>query len=495
MDPRTPVLVGAGQVTNRRERVVDAHDLMVEAAGAALADAGPRLKAVVEAVWGVDVLSGAGPSPARTVGERLGLSAGVRATTTIGGNTPQWLVARACDAVVAGELSAVLIAGAEAMDSGKRAGEGDHRGRMATPKVADGDMVLGDARSGVGPSELAAGLAAPAHLYPLFESVLAARAGRSPTEQRAWLGRFLAPMTKQAASHPDLAWFPAALTPEQIATPGADNRLVAEPYTKRMNSIIQVDQGAAVVVTSVGAARSAGVSSDRFVFPWSAAECNDVFLPSERPDVGRSEGVAAAGSGALAAAGIGIDDVSFFDLYSCFPCAMQMGAAALGLDPFDERGLTITGAMPYFGGPGNNYVTHALAMMMDRCRAEPDAVGLVTGLGWYATKHAVGLYGSRPPEHGWRHADCSFDQARIDSSALAVATDATAAAEVEAMTVIHDRVSGPIAAPVFARLADGRRVVAAAADSALPAALVDQSLVGCTVAVRPGEGGSVYETR
>lgn len=495
MDARTPVLVGAGQVTNRRERLVDALDLMVEAAAAALADAGPRFAAVVEAVWVVDVLSGAGRSPARALGERLGLSAGSRATTTIGGNTPQWLVARACDAVAAGELSAVLIAGAEAMDSSKRAGAGDRRGRIPTSKLADGDSVLGDPRSGVGPVELAAGLAAPAHLYPLFESVLAARARRSPTEQRAWLGRFLAPMTQQAARHPDLAWFPAAMTPDQIATPSPDNRLVGEPYTKRMNSVIEVDQGAAILVTSVGAARSAGISSDRFVFPWSAAECNDVFLPSERPDPGRSAGIAAAGSAALAAAGIGIDDVTLIDLYSCFPCAMQMGAAALRLDPFDDRGLTITGAMPYFGGAGNNYVTHALAIMMDRCRNEPDAVGLVTGQGWYATKHAVGLYGSRPPNERWRHADCSIEQARIDASALVVASDATGTAEVEAMTVIHDRVSGPIAAPVFARLADGRRVVASAADPALPAALVDQSLVGCTIEVRPGEGGSVYETR
>lgn len=494
MDARTPVLVGAGQVANRRERLVDALDLMADAAAAAVADAGGTIGDAVDAVWVVQSMSCAEAAPAHRLAERLGLRPGDRATTTIGGNTPQWLVARACDAVASGECTAVLIAGAEALDSARRARAGGD-GERARPGQAPAEAVLGDIRPGAGPAELAVHLGAPAHLYPMFESVLAARAGRTPAEQRAWLSELLAPMTARAALHRDNAWFPAALTPEQIATPGDDNRLVGEPYTKRMNSIIQVDQGAAVIVASLEAAKAAGAAADRLVFPWSAAECNDVFWPSERPDLGASPAIAAAGSAALAAAGIAIDDVAFFDLYSCFPSAMQIAAAALGLDPFDRRGLTVTGAMPYFGGPGNNYTTHAIATVMDCCRHQPGAVGLVTGLGWYVTKHAVGLYATTPPPRGWRHADCAADQARIDATAVPVADDAIGEAVVEAMTVIHGRGTGPTAAPVFARLPDGRRVVAAAADPDLPEALAGTSLVGSAVAVRPGEGGHVYEPR
>lgn len=493
IDPRTPVLVGVGQVTNRGDRLVDPLTLMEEATGVALADSGAAVGSRVQSVQVVNLLSWSYPAPADALARRLGLPDGERLSTTIGGNTPQWLMARACDAIASGEVDGILIAGAEAMDSAKRAREqslasfGGTRGAEAT------ETVVGDGRTGIGPAELAAGLMAPAALYPLFESALAARAGRSPDEQRAFLGRLLAPMTELAAALPDLAWFREVRTADEISTVTSENRMVGEPYTKRMNSIIQVDQGAALVLLSAGAAEAANVSRDRWVFPWSAAECNDVFMPSERPDVSRSPGIAAAARAALAATWRGIDDVALFDLYSCFPCAMQMGAEALGIDPFDARGLTVTGAMPYFGGPGNNYVSHSIAVMVDRCRRDPDAIGLVTALGWYVTKHAVGLYSATPPPQGWKHADCSTDQAAIDATAVPVAADATGEAVVEAMTVVHDRTAGPTSAPVFARLGDGCRVVAVPADPALPAALTGTSLVGSTVRVGPAEGAPRYE--
>ena len=492
IDPRTPVLVGAGQVTNRGDRLVDPMILMEEATRLALADSGGAVGGRVQSVQVVNLLSWSYPAPADALARRLGLPDGERLSTTIGGNTPQWLMARACDAIASGRLDGVVIAGAETMDSAKRARDqgvasyGGERGNVT-------EQVVGDDRTGIGPAELAAGLMAPAALYPLFESALAARAGRSPDEQRAFLGRLLAPMTELAAALPELAWFPEVRTAEEISTVTADNRLVGEPYTKRMNSIIQVDQGAALVLMSAGAAEAAGVARDRWVFPWSAAECNDVFLPSERPDVSRSPGIAAAARAALAASWRGIDDVALFDLYSCFPCAVQMSAEALGIDVFDPRGLTVTGAMPYFGGPGNNYVSHSIAVMVDRCRRAPDAIALVTGLGWYVTKHAVGLYSATPPPQGWKHPDCTADQASIDATAVTVAADASGEAVVEAMTVVHDRKAGPTSAPVFARLRDGRRVVAVPADPALPAALSGISLVGATIRVAPAEGPPRYE--
>ncbi len=487
------MLVGIGQVTNRGGPLMEPLELMEAAARLALADAGATAAARVGSVQVVNVFSRSYADPAGELARRLALRDGERLTTTIGGNTPQWLLARACDAVAAGELDGVLIAGAEALDSAKRARDQGLEADQSVTAAAPVGKVVGDERSGIGPAEMAAGLMAPAQLYPLFESALAARAGRSPDEQRLFLGRLLAPMTEVAAGLEDLAWFPERLAPAAISTVSESNRMVGEPYTKRMNSIIQVDQGAALVLLSAEAAAAAGIARDRWVFPWSSAHCNDVFLPSERPDVSRSGGIAAAGQAALAAAGCGIDDVDFLDFYSCFPCAVEMGAEALGVDLSDRRGLTVTGAMPYFGGPGNNYVTHSIAVMVDKCRREPGALGLVTGLGWYVTKHAVGLYSSAPPPQGWRHADCSDAQARIDATAIPVALDGAGEAVVEAMTVSHDRQTGPSSAPVFARLGDGRRVVALPADPSLPASLSGTSLVGQRIRVRAGDGAPRYD--
>ena len=78
---------------------------------------------------------------------------------------------------------------------------------------------------------------------------------------------------------------------------------------------------------------------------------------------------------------------------------MQIAAAELGLPVGDpDRPLSLTGGLTFAGGPGNNYGGHAIATMVQRLRAEPQARGLTTSLGWYLTKHAIGIYSATPPE-------------------------------------------------------------------------------------------------
>ncbi len=279
---------------------------------------------------------------------------------------------------------------------------------------------------------MAAGLIAPVHLYALFESVLAQRSGRDFAQQRAHLGRLMAPFTQVAAAHPD-AWFPQSRTPAELSDISPENRLITEPYAKNLCAMFAVDQGAAVVVTSLAAARAAGVDGEA-VFCWSGAACTDVWFPAARPDPGTSPAMKVSTSGALAAAGVGVDDVSAFDLYSCFPCAVELGIEALGVDSRDERRFTVTGGLPYFGGPGNNYSLHAVATMVDRLR-QHGGTGLVTALGWYLTKHAAGVYGAGPPPGGWRHGDTAAAQTAIDATAVEIATDVTGRAVVLAATV------------------------------------------------------------
>ena len=483
-EERLPVVVAGGQCLER-DGVVSAMDLAERAASAALAEV-PALRDRIQRVSVVNMLSPAPAGAATALARRIGCTPAAAEVSTIGGNSPQWLLNRAAAAVAAGEVEAVLVAGAEAQRS-TRAGMGaTPTGATApggTPATAEDDLpadpVTGDARSGVGPAEMAAGMIAPVHVYAMFESVLAARAGREFTEHRKALGELMAPFTAVAARHP-VAWFPETRRAAELSELSPDNRLVAEPYPKRMCAVMGVDQGAAVVVTSLAAARRAGVA-ERAVFCLSGADATDVWFPSARPDPGSSPAVAAAGSAALAAAGIGIDDVALLDLYSCFPCAVQMGATALGVDPDDERGLTVTGGLPYFGGPGNDYTLHAIATMTDRLR-DGEGVGLVTGLGWYVTKHSIGLYGTAPPDRGWRRGATDAAQAVIDASAVPVAEQAEGPAQVVASTVVAGRGETPQAAPVIARLADGRHVAAAAEPGELPG-LAGQNLVGRQVVV------------
>lgn len=461
VDPeRTPVIIAVGEASER-DALVSPLDLAERASCVALACAG-GLGSVVDRVEVVGILAGGGQAPASELSARLGIKPAITATTTVGGNTPEWLVGRAADDIAAGSVRAVLIAGAEALRS--------HQARMerGLPPPPQGggerDPVIGDERPGLSDAEMASGLFLPAHVYPLFESAIAKRLGRDIEDHRAELGKLMAPFTAVAATRPH-AWFPEVLSPEAISTPSPGNRITAEPYTKRMNAVIMVDQGAAVVVTSLAVAQELGIP-DNAVFVWSAADCSDVWFPSQRPDLSASPAIGAAAGSALAAAGAGIDDIARLDLYSCFPSAVQMAASALGVRLGDPRGLTVTGGLPYFGGPGNNYCTHSIAALTESLRgASPGTLGLITGLGWYVTKHSVGVYGSSPPPRGYRRGDTSADQRRIDSTALAVVGDAGALslAQVEAATVVYNRDGEVASAPVIASLPDGRRIVARAA--------------------------------
>jgi len=248
-----------------------------------------------------------------------------------------------------------------------------------------------------------------------------------------------------------------------------------------MCTVMGVDQGAAVLVTSLAAARAAGLA-DQVVFCWSGADASDVLFPSARPGPGRSPGIEAATSAALEAARVSIDDVSAIDLYSCFPCVVEMAVEALGIRADDPRGLTVTGGLAYFGGPGNDYTLHAIAAMAERLR-EQRGVGLVTGLGWYSTKHSVGIYGSGPPKDGWCQADTQGAQKEIDSSQVLVVDaaelsgSAPRSATVVASTVAVGRDGKVTSAPVIARLEDGRHMALAAEEAEL-AMLEGRNLVG-----------------
>ena len=497
-DPeRIPVVVASGQALERDD-LVNPVDLMARAAGSALADV-PRLRERIELLSVVAVMTRVGPAPASELAGRLGLRGDVRReVSTVGGNTPQWLVNRAASAIAAGELSATVIAGAEAIRSSRA-----RRSRELPRDEGRGDLpadpVVGDDAPGFGPAEQAATLLAPLHVYALFESVLASRAGHDADTHRRALGELLAPFTTVAAGNP-WAWFPVARSATDIAVPTPENRIVSEPYTKRMAAFLGSDQAAALVVCSLAEATRAGVA-DRAVFVWAGAEAVDVRFVTARPDPGRSPAIEAAASAlfgsATSAAGrpVGIDDLDLLDLYSCFPSAVQMAAAALGLATDDARGLTVTGGLPYFGGPGNNYTTHAIATVCDRLREADGAgtrLGMATGLGWFVTKHALGVYGSTPPPAGFHRGDSSAAQAAIDGSAVDVAPSLAASetATVVAATVWRDHDGAAAGAPVIVRLADGRHLAASAADDGVLAATGATDvpgLVGAPVVVQAGE--------
>jgi acetyl-CoA C-acetyltransferase len=531
---RTPVIVAVGQAESRDLRLGPL--ALAGLAGREALDGAQGLAAAIERLTLVNILSSrAGMAPASELVAALGLRDVARETTTIGGNTPQSMVERAAGDIAAGRLTATLILGAEAVRSGRMGGggapaepapasgapanggggapAGAGTNRPQRPAGAVGrtsprsgvpsrattpDPVVGADQPDLSDEEHMTGLLIPLHVYALFESVLAARAGRSPAQQRDFIGQLMAPFTEVAARNPH-AWFRQARSANELATITPENRLVVEPYVKTTVAFLGPAQAAALVVTSLGVARALKLD-DGAMFVVSGASANDVWYPMARPDIGRSAGLEAAAAAALRMAGVTVDDVSDFDLYSCFPSAVQIAAASLGLpvdvgNPDQARRLTLTGGLPYFGGPGNNYGTHAIAAMFELFRAagagaKQPRIGLVTGVGWYLTKHSVGIYASAPPSRGYEAADTTVAQEAIDATAirrLKVGEAASTTATVEASTVFYDRDTTPVAAPVLATLEDGRRV-AASADDGEVAGIAGTFLVGARIHVEAVAG-------
>jgi acetyl-CoA C-acetyltransferase len=491
VDPRTPVLVGVGQTQQRVEDptvALEPIDLLADAVHAADLDSGARrsLLTATDTVAVIDMLSWKYPDPGALLARRVGVSPRTTITTTVGGNTPQMLVNRLAAGIARGDHSVALLGGAECVYTRWRARRGNPKVWLDWTHADDLPCphVWGDDRPGSSPYEMAHLALAPTQIYPLFETALRAAAGRRvATHQRA-IGELWAGFAAVAADNPH-AWSRTSYTADDIATVSDENRMVTFPYSKLMCANIDVDQAGALLLCSYDAARTAGVPEDRLVFPRAGADAHDHYFFTERWSLAESTAIGIAGRAALAAAGTDLDSVARFDLYSCFPAAVQMAMHSLGLaGPAngDERPLTVTGGLGFAGGPGNNYSTHAIAAAVEACRADPGSLALVTALGWYATKHSVGLYSSTPPADGFVHVDPASTQREVDALARREpAGTVTGKATVEATSVVFERDGSPSLALVSALTPDGHRALANTRDPAAMAAMCDEPWEGTTV--------------
>ena len=486
VDPRTPVLIGAGQLSNRVDRgaaVLEPTDLVVEALRRAAADSGAGDAALTgaDAVHIVGMLSWRYRDPGRLVAQRLGAEPKDTSVSGMGGNGPQSLVNMACLDIQAGRADLVLLGGAEAWRS--RMGARNAGGELDW--TVQGDDVPMARRSidevpMTAPGEQARGVVMPVQVYPIFEQAYRIGLGRSVEDHLVATSELWSRFSEVASTNPN-AWVQQAYTAEEIRTPTASNRWIGWPYTKLMNSNNAVEQGAAVILSSAERATALGVPRDRWVFPHSGTDAHDHYFVSERDDLRSSPAMRLAGRAALELAGVGVDDLAHIDLYSCFPSAVEIAATELGID--QARPLTVTGGLSFAGGPWNNYVTHSIATMAGVLREDPGSIGLVTANGGFITKHAFGIYSTEPPAQPFRHADLQAEVDALPSRTLDEAPEGPA--DVESWTVLHGRDGTPETGFIVGLLADGRRAWGTTQDAATLQTMLTEELAGRKFEVQP----------
>ncbi|MEV4240285.1 acetyl-CoA acetyltransferase [Nocardia sp. NPDC049737] len=485
LDPRTPVLVGVGQIVHRAGEpgLPGPVELATESLRRAGTDSGTGERLLRSA----DLIVAAAPvsRPYPDLGALVAAELGVAPKRTLqsarfGGDAPQRLVNTVAQAIADGRCEIALITGAESVASWNAA----PRTGVALDWPEQSEDVrptelIGTERGPNNEMETAVGLWGPIYFYALMETALRGRLGLSEAAHRDRIGGLWSRLSTVAARNP-YAWQPAEQSIDDLVTPTRANRMVSSPYPKLLVANLSVDQGAGLILCSAAAADAAGVPRDRWVFPHGGASATDEWFVSERADMSSSPAIAAAGRAALSGAGIGIDDLAHIDLYSCFPVAVQVAAEALGL-PIDDpaRPLSVTGGLTFAGGPGNNYAAHSIATLTGRLRDDPSAYGLASALGWYITKHAVGVYSARPPARLFRAVEPEVPVARRDT-----APGYTGPATVEAYTVAYrkgpapEHADEPEAVVISALTPAGARILVRASDSETVAAFTDGDPIG-----------------
>jgi acetyl-CoA C-acetyltransferase len=484
IDPRTPVIVGAAQLAPAERDADGPIALAVQALRLAGADsgAGDKLLERADAVGHVATVCWPYTDEAALIATELGIRPRQRIRTAqFGGDGPGLLLAHTARGIAEGAIDIALLSGAEAMatlrNSQRGGGMPDWPGQdsSATPTT-----LLGTDRPGSSEAEMAVGLIAPVYDYALLETAVQARDGTTREVHAQAIGELWSRFSEVAVGNPH-AVIRRAAGAHDLITAAPDNRPVSFPYTKLLTANIGVDQATGLIMCSAQAASDAGVPRDRWVFPLAVGRAHDEWFVSERQELASSPAIRAAGAAALGHAGLDIDDLAYVDLYSCFPSAVQIAAAELGLDPA-SRELTLTGGLTFAGGPGNNYSSHAIATLVERLRADPDASGLATALGWYVTKHAVAVLSGRPPERPFRELEVEPERAEKRQARA----DHTGTATVEAYTVAYAHDGTPEAAIVAARAPDGARALARCNESDLIQAILEHDPLGRPASISNG---------
>nr|WP_090277426.1 acetyl-CoA acetyltransferase [Mycolicibacterium komanii]CRL71892.1 acetyl-CoA acetyltransferase [Mycolicibacterium komanii] len=497
VDSRTPVIVGVGQFTEHIDdpgyRGMSAVDLATEAVRAALTDTGLDATAAakaIETVYALRQFEISGPMPAtlgksnnypRSVMRRVGGDPARVVLEPVGGQGPQKLVTEAGNAIAAGEFDVAMVIGSEPGSTARYFAKRDHKPDFT--EHIDGQLEDRghQVQQYFTDYTVAHGLTGAAVQYGLLDNARRSRLGLGVAEYRRQMAELFAPLSKVAAKNP-YSSSPVERSVDEIITVTDDNRMICDPYPRLLVARDQVNQGAAAIMMSVAAARRLGVPEEKWVYLHGHSDMTEQGV-LDRVDLGASPATVHAVREALRVAQIGVDDISTFDLYSCFPFPVFVACEALGIDGDDPRGLTVTGGLPYFGGPGNSYSLHAVAETVAQMRDRPGQYGLVGANGGTMSKYSVGIYSTLPTD--WRTDDSERLSADVATlPAVPVTERPEGRATIETYSVRYD---WPVRTGIIVgRLdSDNSRFLAVSEDEELVALMSDGDPLGVAITVRP----------
>ncbi len=487
IDPRTPCIIGVHQRTRHpgSGESPEPLELWEEAAHAAARDSGGRdVLAAVDRLQVVYPLSWTYDDAPRRLADRLGLREGARELSGLSGTSPQKFVQTAAEQILAGREDLALIVGGESLYTKKQMKKLGRRPEWSFRPEQKPGMPFDDPFH---PAEIAHQVFQAYLTFAVFDVARRAHLGLSIESNRRQVAELLAPMSEVAAKNPH-AWNQQVRSADELYEVTADNRMIADPYAKYVISIMDLDMSSAILVASHEKADALGVPRDRRISLRGWCLARDPVYVAERDELWRSPSMAEASAEALARAGATLDEIAYLDLYSCFGSSVNYACDALGIDATGDRALSITGGLPFHGGPGNNYMSHSIATMTERLREDPGALGMVSGVGMHMTNHCFAVYSAEPGAVS--PPDTEAVQARVDAAVARrpIRERAEGPARIAAYSILHGR-EGAVSATLVCDLPGGERCYATARGAPLLEAMGREEWVGRPIRLSDGGGG------
>ncbi len=438
-----PVIIGVAEYTQHKEVLnrLDPLKLIEKSSREAISDASvEKIRDFIDSVYMVNISSWNYEDPPGELSHLLGIRVKDTHYLQPSGNSPQYLINKAAKAISKGESKAILITGGEALYTVNLAGRkspanwpSKKRPKNEEGKVNDYDYIF----------ESRYQLTLPSYSYALLETALRASHHSDLKTHSDNIGRLLEQFSKTASTNPN-AWIKKSLSAQDISTTSKENRYVAYPYTKRMCANPYVDQAAAVLMTSEDIARELNINKKNWVYLMGGSDLENIFNMLDRPSLDDSPAIKEASRLALKQAGLTLQKIDMFDLYSCFPFMIQVAINEIGISKDDKRNLTVTGGLPYFGGPWSNYSMHAVVAAVKLIRENSKLKIMVLANGGFNSYESIGIYGTVPPREPWSQRDDSIIQKSINDKALPEHVEkGEDFIKVDGYTILYDRDNKP----------------------------------------------------
>ena len=343
----------------------------------------------------------------------------------------QNLINEACLKIENGEINASIILGGEARYKQLRSVI-EKKEYFETKLDENPDFYIKAKEDLYGDEELEELGAMAVGYYATMETALRKNDNENIEEHQNNIASMYEEFSKVASNNED-AWLDHPYSKKEILETSKKNKMLAYPYNKLHCTSWNVNQSAALIICSEELANKLEIDNKKRVYPISSSENNHMIAIQQRPKLYESLGMIYAAKSInkmMEQLDIRLDA---YDLYSCFPAAVKMFSKSLELG--SEIPKTITGSMPYAGGPLNSFVIHSTVKMIQKIRALEARHGLVTGVSGMMTKQSFCVWGKEYQEQFIF--DDVTERAKLDEKPVELSNIAEGEGEIIGYTIIE----------------------------------------------------------